>query len=257
MKPHSRSADILQPLRNMKRMLKFLLSRDESFLSSDVPRPSMVGHSTYLDHLATAGNLPGKKILEVGSREVTGPSTARARFARADYCGFDCYPGANVDVVGDAHQLSSHVPTNHYDIVFSSACFEHFEQPWIVAAEIAKVLKVGGIVFIETHFSFSSHERPAHFFHFTDLGLKSLFPKQSGINCIDAGMSNPVVARFSAFADPGLRYAKIEGMYCHSEFLGVKARATEAGLMPTLPDQHGRLPVVYPHPAGPTSAGDR
>ena len=41
-----------------------------------------------------------------------------------------------------------------FDIIYSSACFEHFAMPWVVAIEIAKLLKVGGIVFVETHFSF-------------------------------------------------------------------------------------------------------
>ena len=53
-------------------------------------------------------------------------------------------------------------------------------MPWIVAAEIAKVTKVGGIVFVETHFSFSSHDRPWHFFQFSDMALRVLFSSALG-----------------------------------------------------------------------------
>jgi hypothetical protein len=70
-------------------------------------------------------------------------------------------------------------------------------MPWIVATEIAKLLKVGGVVFVETHFSFSSHERPWHFFQFSDMALKTLFSSALGFECIEAGMSNPLVGRFS------------------------------------------------------------
>jgi len=38
--------------------------------------------------------------------------------------------------------------------------FEHLHTPWVAATAIQKVLKVGGFVFIETDFSWSSHERP-------------------------------------------------------------------------------------------------
>jgi hypothetical protein len=34
---------------------------------------------------------------------------------------------------------------------------------------------VGGVLFVETHFSFSSHERPWHFFQFSDMALRVLF----------------------------------------------------------------------------------
>ena len=86
------------------------------------------------------------RILEIGSREVTGPSDARRELRDAEYVGFDFYPGDNVDVVGDAHKLSSYFGGGEkFDIIFSHACFEHFAMPWVVATEIAKLLKVGGL----------------------------------------------------------------------------------------------------------------
>src|SRR5512140_1382334 len=72
----------------------------------------------------------GMRILEVGSREVTGPSAGRQMFAKAEYIGFAYYPGQNVDLVGDAHHLSSYFrPGEKFDIIYSSACFEHFAMP--------------------------------------------------------------------------------------------------------------------------------
>lgn len=188
----------------------------------------MVSHQKWQKHLREIGNKPGMRILEIGSREVTGESVARQEYSKAKYVGFDYYPGKNVDVVGDAHRLSTYFETEEkFDIVYSSACFEHFAMPWVVAIEIAKVLKVGGLVFIETHFSFSSHERPWHFFQFSDLALRVLFPEALGFECIEAGMSNPIVGRFSSLADEYLRYKPVSGLYCHSEYLGKKTRDVE------------------------------
>jgi ubiquinone/menaquinone biosynthesis C-methylase UbiE len=198
---------------------------DKDFLAGDVPLSKIVSHQRWQDYLQAAGNKPGMKILEIGSREVTGQSTAKTRFSEASYIGFDYYPGRNVDVVGDVHKLSSYFKADEkFDIVYSSACFEHFAMPWIAAAEIAKVLKIGGLVFIETHFSYSSHERPWHFFQFSDLALRVLFSEALGFECIEAGMSNPLVARFSSIADDYLKNKPVPGLYCHSEYLGKKVR---------------------------------
>lgn len=201
---------------------------DSRFLAKDVPLSNIVSHQKWQNYLYEIGNKPGSRILEIGSREVTGKSIARKKFHNADYLGFDYYPGDNVDVVGDAHKLSSFFNKNEkFDIIYSSACFEHFAMPWVVAMEISKLLKVGGLVFVETHFSFSSHERPWHFFQFSDMALRVLFSKSLGFECIEAGMSNPMVGRFSSLADEYLRYEPIDGLYCHSEYLGKKVKDIE------------------------------
>ena len=81
---------------------------DHESLAPDVPRVEKVSHLKWQEYLFSIGNKPGMKILEIGSREVTGKSIAKESFADAIYIGFDYYPGDNVDVVGDAHKLSSY-----------------------------------------------------------------------------------------------------------------------------------------------------
>jgi hypothetical protein len=201
--------------------LSLIDSDESSYLHPDVPISSDTYHFNYLIGL---GNQPGKKILEIGSREVTGESKARKSFCNASYVGFDFYPGPNVDVVGDAHKLS-HYFDEPFDIIYSYAVFEHFAMPWLVALEIAKCLKIGGIICITSHFSFSSHERPWHFFQFSDMALKSLFSPVLGFECIEAGMSNPIIGRFSSgVQDSYLANQRVTGLYCHSTFLGRKVK---------------------------------
>lgn len=207
-------------------MSRFSSPFDKSFLAEEVPLSQKVSHLQWQEYLYQLGNKKGFRILEIGSREVTGRSNARARFVDAEYVGFDFYPGRNVDVVGDVHQLSSYFKEGEqFDLIFTSACMEHFAMPWLVALEIAKMLKVGGYLFIETHFSFVAHERPWNFFQFSDMGLKVLFSNALGFECIEAGMSNPLIGRFSSLADPYLRYKPVKGLYCHSEYLGRKVKA--------------------------------
>jgi len=201
---------------------------DKKYIASDVPMSKIVSHQNWRNYLYERFNKPGIRILEIGSREVTGESSDRRRFSRAEYVGFDYYKGNNVDVVGDAHKLSSYFEKNeNFDLIYSSACFEHFAMPWVVATEIAKLLNVGGFVFVETHFTFSSHERPWHFFQFSDMALKVLFSEELGFECMEAGMSNPIVGRFSSLADPYLRNKSVGNLYCHSEYLGKKVKNIE------------------------------
>ena len=197
---------------------------DKDYLAEDVPIAKIGHHKKWMSYVAEFGNKKGMRVLEIGSRVVTGVNL-KPYFHEAEYVGFDFYHGENVDVVGDAHKLSSYFSEDEkFDVIFSSAVFEHFAMPWLVAQEIAKMLKVGGMLYIETHFSFASHERPWHFFQYSDMALKVLFSSALGFECIEAGMSNPMIGRFSSFADDYLKNRPIRGLYCHSSYLGKKIK---------------------------------
>lgn len=208
--------------RVIARAYGFLSSFPFRFRNNEILAPKNVSHCVWEDYLVKTFNKKGMRILEVGSRNVTG-TNLRSRFSEAAYIGFDFYDGENVDIVGDAHKISSYFrPDEKFDLIFSSAVFEHLYMPWVAAVEIQKLLKVGGFVFVETHFSFSSHERPWHFFQFSDMGLRSLFNDSLGFDLIQSGMSNPISGYFSHNADGNLRYLPVAELYCHSEILCMK-----------------------------------
>lgn len=56
------------------------------------------------------------------------------------------------------------------------------------------------------------------------MALKTLFSPSLGFECIEAGVSNPIVGRFSALSSDYLKYRSIDGLYCHSEYLGKKVK---------------------------------
>lgn len=182
-----------------------------------------IEHGAWPQYLEKLCDKKGFKVLEIGSRVQTGANW-RGLFKNADYVGFDYYEGDNVDVVGDAHHLSSYF-NEKFDLIFSSAVFEHIAMPWVVSMEIIKLLNIGGYVFIETHYSFSRHEFPWHFFQFSENALNVLFPEKFGIHCIKKGVCNPLQnAEFSEYASPYLKGRMVGALYCHSEFLGRKIR---------------------------------
>lgn len=103
---------------------------DSRYLANDVPLSGIARHS---NHCALIESLctDGASILEVGSRRVTSDSLWLRKTTRsvgARYVGFDYYAGSNVDVVGDAHRLSSYF-SEQFDVVYSSAVFKHLAMP--------------------------------------------------------------------------------------------------------------------------------
>ncbi|WP_347344006.1 class I SAM-dependent methyltransferase [Brachyspira hyodysenteriae] len=166
------------------------------------------------------------KVLEIGSR-VLGENSRNGKmfFPDMDYTGFDYHDGPNVDVVGDAHKLSSYFKEDEkFDIVVSVAVFEHLAMPWKVAEEIFKVLKPGGYVYICTHFAWGIHERPWHFFHFTDMGLKVLFNETLGFKCLESGFADLLVVKFSKFASEERRNKPMPGLYGGVQYFGQKIK---------------------------------
>lgn len=187
-----------------------------------LPRPKFFDHLNGLDYLLNNFDKEGITILEVGSKEVTGPSIIKSKLTKAKYIGIDISSGRNVDIVCDAHELSKFVENGSIDVVYSQSVFEHLYAPWLVAEEISKILKINGYVFIDTHWNFKSHERPWNFFNFSDLGLKALFNNALGFQCIDSGLDLPIRGRFSIRGPKYLRMKEVYGLMSHSYYAGKK-----------------------------------
>jgi hypothetical protein len=248
--------------RTSKRYRKYAWANLANFFSkgylSAVSEPKLVSHTKWLLYLAQEYNKEGMKVLELGSRVVTG-SNLRHYFSKAEYVGFDFYKDANVDVVGDAHKLSSYFSSgDKFDLIFSSAVFEHLYMPWVVSWEIQKLLKIGGCVFIETTFSFSSHERPWNFFQFSDLGLRVLFNPNLGFEILDCGMCNPINGYYNSKADEYLRYKPVVELYAHSEILCRKTReVSDFDWAQCKIDDVVDVNSRYPHPSRIISVDDK
>jgi hypothetical protein len=141
------------------------------------------------------------KVLEIGSRIVSpGSVSKRSLFPGASsYTGFDYYPDSNTDVVGDAHKLSQYFGSQRFDAIFSLSVFEHLAMPWVVAMEMNKLLEVGGITFVSTHFAWPLHEKPWDFWRFSDEGLKVLFSPALGFEVIKSCLYVPLRMHLDTF----------------------------------------------------------
>lgn len=127
------------------------------------------------------------RVLELGAkRSIAERSTLHQAFVpnAGEYLGTDIGAGADVDIVADIHQLSAVVGQESFDVIISCSTFEHLKYPQLAGHEVMKTLKVGGLLFIETHQTFPLHAFPYDYFRFSREALAGLFGARMGFKVI-------------------------------------------------------------------------
>lgn len=85
----------------------------------------------------------GLRVLDAGGRDVDGGSY-RDIFRRHRYESLDIDPGINVDIVAeDPYRWP--IADESYDVVISGQTLEHVEHDGAFVAEVARVLRRGGL----------------------------------------------------------------------------------------------------------------
>lgn len=79
----------------------------------------------------------------------------------------------NVDILSVAQSLPFR--DDSFDAVLSLDVLEHVTDPFVAARELARVLKPGGILFINLPFLQPEHGYPHHYFNASRMGLRQLF----------------------------------------------------------------------------------
>jgi SAM-dependent methyltransferase len=130
-------------------------------------------------------------VLEIGSRARSAITRRHRIPERLEYVGLDILPGPNVDLVGDAHELSRLFPEKRFAAIFSTSVFEHLAMPWRVAVEMNKVLQPGGIAFTSTHQTWPPHEEPWDFWRFSRNSWQVLFNAATGFEVVEAVVGEP------------------------------------------------------------------
>lgn len=141
--------------------------------------------------LARLDSFASGTVLELGSRARSAVTRRHRIPARLDYVGLDILPGPNVDLVGDAHELSRLFPERRFVAVFSTSVFEHLVMPWKVALELNRVLAPGGIVYTATHQTWPPHEEPWDFWRFSKHSWAALFNPATGFEVLEAVVGEP------------------------------------------------------------------
>ena len=86
----------------------------------------------------------------------------------------EVYPSLTADLIMEP-ACRYPVASGSLDGISCLAVLEHVERPWEVAGELHRMLKPGGMIFIDWPFLQPVHGYPSHFYNATRAGLANLF----------------------------------------------------------------------------------
>ena len=135
------------------------------------------------------------RVLELGTkRSIESRSTLHKEWIphASEYLGTDIEAGVDVDIVADVHRLTELTGEEQFDVIISCSTFEHFKYPHRAAHEVLKALRIGGVLYIQTHQSFPLHAYPHDYFRFSEQALAGLFGTQMGFHVRLTGYEYPV-----------------------------------------------------------------
>ena len=89
----------------------------------------------------------------------------------AEMINLEVEPGPVVDLVADGHDIP--FPDHSFDLIISQAVLEHVKRPRRVVAEMHRLLKPGGWIFVDVPFIANVHMY-SDFWRFTPRGLDEL-----------------------------------------------------------------------------------
>lgn len=118
----------------------------------------------------------GKRVLEVGSRNINGGLCGLLTDWGADYLGTDAVAGDGVDQVVRAEDLVATFGEETFDLVVSTETAEHFEHWRPCFSNMKRVLKTGGLLYITTVTpGFAKHDCPGDYWRFTPEHFQAIF----------------------------------------------------------------------------------
>ena len=126
-------------------------------------------------------------VLDVGAMTSHGglQRTYRAIMPAAwRYTGCDLAPGPNVDLV-QVSEYRIRQEAELYDVVITGQCLEHVRRPWMLAAEMARMLKPGGFAFWTAPWSWGYHPYPVDCWRILPDGMTALM-ESVGLDCHQA-----------------------------------------------------------------------
>lgn len=121
---------------------------------------------------------PGQLVLDAGAgRAAYAPLFAHARYETADFLAVTGKKYAQPDYVCDLAAIP--VEDERFDHVLLTQVLEHLPEPAKVLAELNRVMKPGGTLWLSAPFFYTEHERPYDYYRYTRYGLRFLL-EQAG-----------------------------------------------------------------------------
>jgi SAM-dependent methyltransferase len=145
---------------------------------------------TFADRHLTAQRVAGRRVLEVGARDVNGsPRALVERHDPAEYIGVDIVAGPGVDVICDVGRLVERFGEKRFDLVVCTEVLEHVRDWRRAVSNLKRVLAPGGALLVTTRsIGFHYHGYPQDFWRY----------EPEDVAVLTADMSLDVVQRDTA-----------------------------------------------------------
>lgn len=138
------------------------------------------------------------RTLIVGSHVYPGREDRRTLYP--DVLGVDMVDGPGVDYVLDMEKPLPKL--GWFDHVECLSVLEHSRQPWLMAANIERLLLPGGTLYVAVPFCWRLHAYPSDYWRFTPEGIRALFP---GIEWLAVKLASDEL-----FDGPKIKSVKVE-----------------------------------------------
>lgn len=140
------------------------------------------------------------RTLIVGSHVYKDKEDRRQRYP--DVVGIDMLAGPGVDMVADLEE-GLQEDLGLFDHVECMSVLEHSRRPWLLAANIERLLAPGATIYVTVPFVWRLHAYPDDYFRFAPEGLKTLFQLVEWETVMLAGLS--------LYLGPKVEGLKVEG----------------------------------------------
>lgn len=166
-------------------------------------------------------------VLEIGSKCYDDHPSYRQvmNHTNVNYCGLDLEEGRNVDLVPSHPFVWQELESNQFDFCISGQTFEHNPMFWVTFAEIARVLRPGGVVLIIAPGRGAVHRYPLDCWRFYPDAWTSLC-QYCGIELLE-----------TYFEDSGDRKTERSLMWCDSCVIARKPRFVDSSQQVALDDR--------------------
>ncbi|MDX1811672.1 MAG: class I SAM-dependent methyltransferase [Gammaproteobacteria bacterium] len=133
-------------------------------------------------------------ILEVGSKDYGSTANFRSLFPENDYIGLDMAEGPGVDVIQDLTAGLGPLQENYFGLIICCSVLEHVDKPWVMAENLTKLLKPGGVLYMSVPWVWRYHAYPDDYFRFSWRGIMALFAELDWVHpCYSTNVPNEIV----------------------------------------------------------------